>query len=202
MVVRLREKGTPILTISRQLELFPSTIRRIHTRYQRYGSVTDRRRSGRPSILSDVDRRHIIIQGKRLPFHTASEVWQSIQPSPSASSPSVRTVSRVLLTSGLRSYKAQRKPRLTVVHRRMRLQFARKHADFDWTRVVFSDEKRFALRPDGPRRVRCAPGERQLSKFTTSTVKHQGGSIMVWVAMRYDGRLYMRWCGNRLNGVD
>lgn len=52
----------------------------------------------------------------------------------------------------------------------------------DWRNVLFTDESKFELFGGGRRRhyVRRMQGERMNSQCVVSTVKHGGGSIMVW----------------------
>ena len=72
------------------------------------------------------------------------------------------TVHRTLLRMGLRSRGLVRVPMMTPVHRRKRLQWARKHQNWtlgQWKKVAWSDESRFLLDDvDGRVRVRCLPG--------------------------------------------
>lgn len=50
------------------------------------------------------------------------------------------TVRRAAHEAGLKAYKRPTKPRLTERQKAARLQFARTHANYDWTQVFFSDE--------------------------------------------------------------
>ncbi|XP_043474475.1 uncharacterized protein LOC122506399 [Leptopilina heterotoma] len=54
--------------------------------------------------------------------------------------------------------------------------------DEDWRKVLFTDESKFELFGGGKRRhyVRRMQGERMLSQCVVPTVKHGGGSVMVW----------------------
>ena len=65
-----------------------------------------------------------------------------------------------------------------------RLKFARTHLDWsvaDWGRVLWSDESKFNLfSSDGIRYVRRPLGQRNNPKYQVPTVKHGGGSVMVW----------------------
>ena len=54
---------------------------------------------------------------------------------------------------GFRSIRASRKPLLSRINIKKRLEYARQHRRCDWSRVIFSDEKLFRLRPGNP--VRC-----------------------------------------------
>lgn len=67
--------------------------------------------------------------------------------------PHRRTIHRLLNKMGFRSIRASRKPLLSRINIKKRLEYARQHRRFDWSRVIFSDEKLFRLRPGNP--VRC-----------------------------------------------
>ena len=198
----MHEAGTTVSVIAYHLGLIPNTVRNILSRYRKYGDVADRPRSGRPSKLSKIEKRRLITQCKKKPFSTVKEMWDAVKTTPSQREPHIRTVARVLLDHGFRSQRARHRPLLTTKHRERRLVFALEHKNYDWTNVVFSDEKRFALYSDKPRYVRRRRGDRERSNYTIDTVKYNGGSIMVWVAIRPDGRVYLRWCCDRMNSID
>ena len=56
---------------------------------------------------------------------------------------SLLTVRRALHSEGLHHRRPAKKPQLTESHKQARLRFARDYLDFDWTSVIFSDEKTF-----------------------------------------------------------
>uniref|UniRef100_A0A1I7XUL6 DDE_3 domain-containing protein n=1 Tax=Heterorhabditis bacteriophora TaxID=37862 RepID=A0A1I7XUL6_HETBA len=56
------------------------------------------------------------------------------------------------------------------------------------TKVVFSDESKFnRFGSDGKKYVRRRPGEEFMPKCTIPTIKHGGGSVMVWAAFNRNG---------------
>uniref|UniRef100_A0A1I7XAG9 HTH_Tnp_Tc3_2 domain-containing protein n=1 Tax=Heterorhabditis bacteriophora TaxID=37862 RepID=A0A1I7XAG9_HETBA len=58
----------------------------------------------------------------------------------------------------------------------------------DYTKVVFSDESKFnRFGSDGKKYVRRRPGEEFMPKYTIPTIKHGGGSVMVWAAFNRNG---------------
>lgn len=56
---------------------------------------------------------------------------------------SADTIRRVLHSEGLHHRRHAVKPLLTESHKRARLEFALKYLDFDWSNVIFTDEKTF-----------------------------------------------------------
>ena len=121
---------------------------------------------------------------------TAPQIGACLQEHYSTAVP-VSTVQQRPLEVGLKAYRAQRKPRLTLAHGQNRLEFARKHRDWsasDWSRVVFSDESRFLLyRSDGLPYVKHRPGEAYRDDCVQPTLKHGGGGLMVWGCMSESG---------------
>uniref|UniRef100_A0A1I7XSR5 DDE_3 domain-containing protein n=1 Tax=Heterorhabditis bacteriophora TaxID=37862 RepID=A0A1I7XSR5_HETBA len=71
-------------------------------------------------------------------------------------------------------------------NRRVLVAFAREHLTWsaiEWTKVVFSDESKFNHSgPDRKKYARRHPGEEFMPKCKIPTIKHGGGSVMVWAA--------------------
>ena len=63
--------------------------------------------------------------------------------------PAKRTLHRLLKRMGFQSVRAVRKPLLSRTNKQKRLQYARKHRVFNWSKVIFKDEKIFRVRPGG-----------------------------------------------------
>ena len=108
-------------------------------------------------------RRDLITEGKRL---------------------SVSTIKRRLKEGNLNGRVARKKPLISEVNAQARLKYAlsRRHWTADqWLKVMWSDESPFSLFPKrGKVYVRRRPGEEFQRQYLKPTVKHGGGSIMVW----------------------
>ena len=99
------------------------------------------------------------------------------------------TVRRALKRAGFPSRVKQKKPKLTQKHIKDRLDFAKRHQHWtlsDWQRVIFSDESKInRFNSDG--RSWCWVRNGESSSRVQETVKHGGGSIMVWGCMMVHG---------------
>ncbi len=77
------------------------------------------------------------------------------------------------------------------MHKKARKQFAedKQTKDMDyWNHVLWSDETKINLfGSDGVKRVWRQPGEEYKDKCVLPTVKHDGGSVMVWGCMSAAG---------------
>lgn len=96
---------------------------------------------------------------------------------------SVRTARRRIKRAGLKNYAAAKKPYLTDVNKRNRLQFANQFLNQDeefWSSVVFSDEKRFQSCSDGKIRVYRPVNSRYQDNYVDYNRNSGRFSINVW----------------------
>lgn len=99
---------------------------------------------------------------------------------------SARTVRNRLLEAGLKSHRARKKPFINERQRKARLLFAGDHKD--WT-------------VDDWAKVRRKPGEAYKPDSLAPTVKHGGGSVMIWGCFSMGGTGQMQLCEGRMNQV-
>ena len=80
---------------------------------------------------------------------------------------------------------------MSLKNRKARLEFAKKHLKEPvkvWNNILWTDETKINLyQNDGKRRVWRREGTAQDPKHSTSSVKHGGGSVMVWACMAASG---------------
>jgi len=102
-----------------------------------------------------------------------------------------QTVRRALRSAGFRAKKKIPKPALSAKNKKLRLSFAKSHKDWtvvDWQRCVFSDETKInRFNSDGLSWC-WVPEKSGLSSARVSpTLKHGGGSIMMWGCITHKG---------------
>ena len=99
-------------------------------------------RAGRPSVLSEYDRRQIIRKVTTGEANTAVKAQRQLD-AITGTHFLAQTVRNVLHRTGMAARVKPKKPLLTVKHRRQRLAFAYKYQHWtidDWKRVIWSDE--------------------------------------------------------------
>lgn len=114
------------------------------------------------------------------PFMTSTSIFNELRDY----NGSKRTIKRRLNAMGLMGRAPSKKPLISARNRKARIAFAKRHLNWtkeQWKKVLFSDESRFKLfNSDGRHFVWRPKGQRFNPKYTLKTVKHSGGSVMVW----------------------
>ncbi len=104
---------------------------------------------------------------------------------------SAQTIRHTLQQVGLHGRRPRRKPLLKLAHKKACKQFAEdnlaKSMNY-WNHVLWSDESKVNLfDSDGVQHVWRRPGEEYQENCALPSVKHGGGSIMVWGCMTTAG---------------
>ncbi|KAH9645481.1 hypothetical protein HF086_017393, partial [Spodoptera exigua] len=111
-------------------------------RWEDEGNVQHHKSNGRPKKTTLAQDDEIIETYQRNPFKRTQEVANAHQVS-------TTTIRRRLKSAGLKNRVPARKPLLTDRHKQLRLTFAHAYLNFDFTNVVFLDEKVFSSSSDG-----------------------------------------------------
>lgn len=115
----------------------------------------------------------------------------------------VRRVQQILTSSpNLKFMKRIKKPALTRAHIAARLNWARMRAneDIDWSRVIFSDEKKFNL--DGPDGFQYYWHDLRAEEQVYMSRNFGGGSVMVWGGFSSRGKLALAFISSRMKATD
>ena len=116
---------------------------------------------------------------------------------------SERTVRRILCDGGLAAKEKEKKPCLSKKNIKERLDFARRHRDWttaDWKRVIWSDETKInRFCSDGRSWCWVRDGEARTERHVKQTIKHGGGSLMIWGCMTATGPGFMCKINGRMD---
>ncbi len=166
-----------------------TTVWNILKKKERTGELSNTKRPGRPRKTTVVDDRRILSLVKKTPFTTVGQIKNTLQEVGVCVSKS--TIKRRLHQSEYRGFTTRCKPLVSLKNRKARLEFAKRHlkkpSQF-WNNILWTDETKINLyQSDGKRRVWRRKGTAHDPKHTTSSVKHGGGSVMVWACMAASG---------------
>lgn len=163
-----------------------STISRLIARFKKTGSGNIEHKGGRKPKTSPRQDALVIRAIKKNPFISSRQLVETFE-LPITS----RAVRYRAVKVGLKSFRPSKKPLISKKNMQKRLKFARDHLNWSvkmWKTVLFSDESKFnIIGSDGMQTVRRPTGKRLSSQYCRKTVKHGGGSIMVWGCFAYAG---------------
>jgi transposase len=126
--------------ISMRIEVPLCSCKRYVSSLQKTGKITIGYRSGRPRKLTPKKRCQIGMIVKHNHFTTAGEIKVQLEEKSPELEVSERTVRRELANLGYVSVRPRRVPLLTQKAKENRLSWARDHMNYNWKKVVFSDE--------------------------------------------------------------
>ena len=163
----------------RKENINPRTAQRICKLFKQTGSTARKRGSGRPTKLTDRDRRAIVRNARKNRRISFRELRNQ-----ATADISTTTIRRVLADKGYHRRVARKVPYLTKMQKRARLAWARQNKDMelqDWRRVIFSDECYIHL---GDKRGRVYVTRRAdevlLDECLVPTFKQSPVRVMVW----------------------
>ncbi|KAG2461631.1 TCB1 transposase, partial [Polypterus senegalus] len=177
-IVSRNKSGEGYRKISAALKVLMITVASIIRKWKKF-ETTRTLRASRPSKLSNRGRRALVREVTKNPM---SEIQRS---SVERGEPSRRTtISAAIHQSGLYGRVARRKPLLSKRHMAACLEFAKRHLKDSQTlrnKIHWSDETKSELFGVNTRRhVWRKPSTAHHQANTIPTVKHGGGSIMLW----------------------
>ena len=186
-VIALLQHGDSTRQIASQLNISYPTVSRI-----RQEMLPDKQKSlgGHPHALTKQDEYSLLCSISSGCCSTAVEAQKNLREHQNINI-SAQTVRNTLKKNGMKAYVKAKKPLITQKHKKQHLEFAKKYKDWtveDWRNVVFSDEtkvNRFGA--DGQKWCWKKPGSSLQPNHVKPTIKHGGGSMMVWGCMTAQG---------------
>lgn len=189
-VVGMRQNGNTFKTIATELGMPLSTVKSIAKKYEKYGSVVNLPRCGRPRVTSPQTDRLItrtVLSDRRL---SASSVRKELLLS-SGVTVSDQTVRNRLKEQGLNGRVSQKRVFVSPENQKKRLAYALQHANMSpeaWEDILFTDESSFNVTYTKKRQmVWRRVGERDNLDCLRAAVKPVSGSVMVWGAISFNG---------------
>ncbi|XP_047993531.1 uncharacterized protein LOC125231968 [Leguminivora glycinivorella] len=183
-IIALHEEGRNISEIARETGVNWKTASLWIQRFQMEGSLSHRQRSGRPNLIDASQRQLMVREYEENGFKPTSHYARLF-------GTCADTVRRVLHSEGLHNRRPAVKPLLTERHKTARLQFAKDHLDYDWSNVIFTDEKSFRSSQHG----RLHLWRRNNTRYDTNNVvpNMESGRISVnmwgWMSAAGPGEL-------------
>lgn len=147
LIIRLRKENKSYGEIAKIVNMSRSSIQTVVKNYNKYQTTENRHRSGRPSKLTDRDKRDVIRIVTANPKTSAVDIAKYLEKLNEVSV-HPETVRNVLRANDFHSRIPRKKPFISKVNMAKRLDFAKLHQndDFDyWKNVIFSDESKFNM---------------------------------------------------------
>lgn len=176
--------------IAEMVNLSDSTVQSIIWRFVHENRVRDKGRCAPNKIFNLTDERYIVRKIKANPKLSAPKLATEVK-NQLGKSCSAETIRRVLREHDFNGRVARKKPFISKKNQQWRLAFAKEHISKDinfWSKVIFADESKFNIfGSDGQSYVWRKPNTELKNKNLKPTVKHGGGSVMVWACMSAAG---------------
>ena len=205
-VVALKEiSGLSLNDIAKKLKKSRHAVQNACKKHLESNTFTDKPRCGRPrmsTLRQDRTLKRLALTNRRLSSKILSRQWHDVGV-PLISPKSVR---RHLNKQGLNGHVAIKKPFTSKINQQKRLKFAHEFLHFsvtDWQTVLWSDESKFNLAGNDSRRIFVwrRQNESYKPECLQGTVKHGGGSIMVWGFMSSFGPGQLHQVEGIMNGA-
>ncbi len=181
-IISLHKKGEGYKKISKALLISQNTVAKVVQTFKKDGTATiSQRRPGRPRKLTPRQERLLMRRVEKNRHATIGDYF------PWHNTAYCNTLQR----NGMHGCRPRKRPLLKPRHKKARLEFARAHADKDedyWDYKLWSDETKInVFGTDGFKTVWHRKGEEYKEKCMMPTVKHGGGSVLMWGCMSAAG---------------
>ena len=198
-VISLLNQGFSYNMVAARLSLSKATVHRIkkvHLPYHNHAQP------GRPKSLTPQQEQLIVQKLISRELDNAVDITKHLQDY-QQTHVNANTVRRALKRSGLKAASMVKKPVLQPKHIRARLAFAERHKYWtteDWKHVIWSDETKInCLGSDGRKWCWKKPKMAFQHGHIQPTLKHSGGSIMIWGCMIAEGPGFATKINDQMN---
>jgi transposase len=189
-IIAYHEKKIGLTKIHEKTNVAISTIKKIIEKWKKSGVIVNLPRSGRKKCTTTRQDRLIIQHMERNPRLSVPKLEAELKTNYQLEV-SKTTIRKRLNKAGYHGRRPSKKPWLSTRNVRRRLEWARAHVNWtvdQWKTVLWSDETKVNLfGSDGINKIWRKRGERLRKKNLLPTVKHGGGSIMVWGCFNWKG---------------
>lgn len=183
LVLQLHLEGKSYKETAQILEMKPNTVGDIVRRFKNEGRIASIKQTGQPKKLTKCEEAEIIKKVKVNPRLSAPELTAELF-ADHGKTVSAQKIRRIIKKEGYNGRVARKKPLLSERNRKLRKSFAQEYSKEEetfWDDVIFLDESKFNLfGSDGKTMVWRKPNTELQKEHLRPTVKHGGGSVMIW----------------------
>jgi transposase len=197
-IQKLLELGWNVHEIAQEEQCDRHTVSMWKKRFEAEETEEDRSRAGRPPKLSATLRKQLVthVRGKTHRSTRQTAKWLAAKKGVIASR---MVVHRALHQEGCHPRHRAKKQKLTDVHKRKRVAFAKAFKDHDWDSTLMTDEAEFLLVPKGNTKndivwVRDGDEVPPLEQDSHSA------SVRFWAGVAASGRTSLHFYEGTLNG--
>lgn len=185
-----QNESISLMGIAKRFNLPKSTVQGIIERFKKTGTVQNAPGRGKAKTFTPRETRTLLREVNDDPFKSAIKLAEIMKQS-TGKVVTPKTITNYLKQEGVRARTPRKKPFVSAKNKLKRLEFARKNLNQPerfWKRILWTDETKINLfGSDGHQKVWRRSGEALQSKNLRPTVKHGGGSVLLWGSMAADG---------------
>jgi transposase len=186
-IVTLRTGGWEVKKIAEHTGHKLDTVYRTLRNFKSRNTLERLEGSGRPKKLNDRDTRSLVKYLRANRRATLGDITNSLPVKVSEG-----TIRKALRANGINNRIAKKKPFLSDIHIKKRLDFAKQHKSWSleqWRRVIWTDESTFEIGKNSRTvRVWRSADEANELDCLAPTFKSGRSSVMVWGAITHDDK--------------